>query len=140
MKKYLGIAALALVTVLAVGLVAGCGGSGTTPTTPTSKVKTYTKADKNITAKAGDTFIITLESNPTTGYEWSITGPLSPAIQNTGSKYIPGPNAKKLEGAGGVQNFTVKAVSKGSALIQMEYLLAGSNTNGGNANFNVTVN
>jgi predicted secreted protein len=42
-------------------------------------------------------------------------------------------------GSGGVENWTFKGVSAGQALIQMEYLQAGSNTNGGTANFNVTV-
>jgi len=141
MKKYAGIAVVLMATLLIVGAVAGCGSSKTTPTTPTKKssAKIYTEATKNITAKVGETFIIQLKSNATTGYQWQITGPLSPAVVKVSNVYVPPKSSDTTVGAGGVEDWTFKAVSKGDALIQMEYLQAGSNTNGGNANFNVTV-
>jgi len=144
MKKYAGIAVVLMATLLVMGAVAGCGSSKTTPTTPTTptkktSVKTYTEADKNITAKVGETFIIKLKSNATTGYQWQITGPLSPAVVKVSNVYVPDKAAAGTTGSGGVENWTFKAVSAGDALIQMEYLQAGSNANGGNANFNVTV-
>jgi inhibitor of cysteine peptidase len=147
MKKYLGLGALVLVTVLAFGVLAGCGSSKTTPTTPkstptqTKTIKVYTESTKNITAKVGESFIISLKSNPTTGYQWQITGPLSPAVVKVSQSFVAGKTTGTATvGVGGVENFTFKAASKGQALIQMEYLQAGSGTNGGSANFNVTVN
>lgn len=145
MRKYVGIAALILVMALAIGIAAGCGSTAkkTTPTTTPSKkttVKTYTVADKNITAKVGETFVIELEANPTTGYQWSITGPLSPAVQKVSNTYVASKTTSTaVVGSGGVEKWTFKGVSAGDALIQMEYLQAGSNTNGGTATFNVTV-
>jgi len=145
MKKYVGIAVILLATLLVAGLVAGCGSSTkTTPTTPTTPKKTtikvYTESTKNITAKVGESFIISLKSNPTTGYTWQITGPLSPAVTKVSSTFVPSPNPSSAVGTGGIQNFTFKAASAGQALIQMEYLQAGGGANGGSANFNVTVN
>ncbi|MHB8896815.1 MAG: protease inhibitor I42 family protein [Candidatus Geothermincolia bacterium] len=142
MRKYLGIAALVLVMVLAAGVAAGCSSSKkTTPTTTPAKssVKTYTEATKNITAKVGETFIIELKSNATTGYQWTITGPLSPAVVKVSNVYVPATTATNTVGSGGVEKWTFKGASTGDALIQMEYLQAGSNTNGGTAVFNVTV-
>ena len=141
MKKYAGIAVVLMATLLIVGAAAGCGSSKTTPTTPTKKssAKIYTEATKNITAKVGETFIIQLKSNATTGYQWQITGPLSPAVVKVSNVYVPPKSSDTTVGAGGVEDWTFKAVSKGDALIQMEYLQAGSNTKGGSANFNVTV-
>ena len=145
MKKYAGIAVVLMATLLVLAAVAGCGSSKTTPTapitTPTKKstTKVYTEATKNISAKVGETFIITLKSNPTTGYQWQITGSLSPAVVKVSNVYVPNKASSTTVGSGGVENWTFKAVSAGDALIQMEYLQAGSNANGGTANFNVTV-
>lgn len=144
MKRIACLAAVFVVAALVGVLAAGCGGGGskTTPTTTPSKgtVKTYTIADKSITAKVGETFIIELESNPTTGYQWSITGPLSPALQKVSSQYVPSKTtSSNVVGSGGVEKWTFKAVGTGDAVIQMEYLQAGSNQSGGNANFDVTV-
>ena len=144
MKKYVGIAVALMATLLVIAAMAGCGNSYTTPTsktTPTKKttVKIYTQSTTNITAKVGDTFIIQLKSNATTGYRWQITGPLSPAVVKVANVYVPNKTSSNTVGSGGLENWTFKAVSAGQALIQMEYLQAGSNTNGGTANFNVTV-
>jgi predicted secreted protein len=145
MKKYVGIAVVLMAILLVVAAVAGCGSSKTTPTSPTTTptkkttIKIYTEANKNITVKVGQTFIIQLKSNATTGYQWQITGPLSPAVVKVANVYVPSKTSSTTVGSGGVENWTFKGVSAGQALIQMEYLQAGSNTNGGTANFNVTV-
>lgn len=142
MKKCIGIVGLVIAVALLAGFAVGCGTTSekTTPTTtPKSTVKTYTAADKNITAKVGESFVIELEANPTTGYTWSITGPLSPAIEKVSNVYVPAKTDPNVVGSGGMEKWTFKAVSAGDATIQMEYLQAGSNQNGGTATFNVTV-
>ncbi len=142
MKKYVGIAVGLMAALLTIGAVAGCGGGKTTPTTPTTPTsqQTYTETTKNITAKVGETFIIQLKSNPTTGYHWQIAGTLSPAVVKVSDAYVPSEASSGTMGSGGVEDWLFKAVSKGTAVIQMEYVQAGSNTNGGNASFKVTVN
>ena len=79
--------------------------------------QTYTKADRRIVANSGDTFVIELEGNPTTGYEWQLefdqdklelldeaTAPLGSGI-----------------GAGSAQRFELRASHPGHATIRAIY-------------------
>lgn len=102
-----------VVLSLVVSLAAiGCGGG----------TKTYTQSDTNITASAGDQFVIQLESNPTTGFQWGISGSLNPTVvKKIGSKYVPGKNARTQVGAGGVENWTFHGMAKGTTKIVMTY-------------------
>lgn len=105
--------AVILVLSLVVSLAAiGCG----------SGMKTYTQSDTNITASIGDQFVIQLESNPTTGFQWGISGSLNPTVvKKVSSKYVPGKNAQTKVGAGGVENWTFQAMAKGTTKIVMTY-------------------
>lgn len=117
MRRSSVMAAVMLAGVLAVSAVAGCGGSGTS-----ANGKTFKITDTSIEAKVGDQFIIELESNATTGFQWGISGSLNPTVvTKVRSIYVPGPNAKKMVGAGGVERWTFKAVGKGTGKIAMIY-------------------
>jgi inhibitor of cysteine peptidase len=117
------------------------GGSAPSSSSTSSSVKTYTKADKNITVKVGQEFAIVLDSNPSTGYTWNITGPLSPAVAKVSNTYTANPNPQNLAGSGGKDTWVFKGVSAGDALIQMEYLPPGTGGQPGETDvFNVTVN
>ena len=95
-----------------------------------------------ITATAGKKFVIELESNPTTGYEWQpafpsdrvrlirLERPLEPASS--------GMSEVKL-GAGGVDRFVFKALAPGRALISMDLKRAWESTNIEHRVFQVTV-
>lgn len=108
-----GIGVLTLALIVGVAMVAGCGSSGP---------KTYGKSDTNITAVAGEQFVIQLDSNPTTGYEWSTTKPLDTAVvKKVQSQYIPDKVAKGVVGSGGVEKWTFEAVAKGKTTIVMGY-------------------
>jgi len=107
------VAALAALSLLA---LAGCGSSGSNTTT----VKKFTDKDKTITVKKGDTFTITVDSNPTTGYEWQVvTTPDGKAVKLEKSTYEA--PAKQIPGAGGKQVWTFKAVSPGTATFSAKY-------------------
>ena len=56
-------------------------------------------------AKVGDTVIVTLDANPTTGYEWTFTGGDTFSIEK--SEYVPDPNPDQLAGKGGTQVVTL---------------------------------
>ena len=75
----------------------------------------------NVTStKAGEEFTITLESNPTTGYSWQLAEPLNEKIVKlVGSDHVP--SRTDLVGAGGQENWTFRAVNKGSAKIALKY-------------------
>ena len=74
-----------------------------------------------INARAGENFIITLESNPTTGYSWQLAKPLDEKIvQLVGSEYVP--SKTDLVGAGGMEKWTFLAVKKGTTRVSLKYV------------------
>ena len=108
MKKLL---VLLVTLILAVCLLAGCGG-----------VKTYIDDEKTITASVGQEFIIALDSNPTTGYDWEESYDDSMlSLDEEESRYEPDEKAEGLVGAGGTQYFRFKALKKGNTEINLVY-------------------
>jgi predicted secreted protein len=107
-------AVIAVTCLVGLALAAGCGSSGT---------ETYTKSQTNITTGVGEQFIIKLESNATTGYQWAITGSLDPkVVKKVKSVYIAPKTSGNIAGAGGVEEWTFQGVAKGTAVIKMGYL------------------
>ena len=79
--------------------------------------RTYTSADNQIVAKDGESFVIELQGNATTGYEWELefdTG----MIKGVGQEYKPGGEGI---GAGGRERFTLKALKAGETVIRALY-------------------
>lgn len=77
----------------------------------------YTKADSDIAVQVGDEFVVELEGNPTTGYEWQLkfdTDKLTLTSQQYKQK-------SSAVGAGGVQHFKLKASKPGQATILAIY-------------------
>ena len=68
----------ALMTLLAVGLLAGCAG----------KVEIYADSGQEIDIRANQEFAIALASNPTTGYDWEASYDEN-MLQLVESKYEP---------------------------------------------------
>ena len=65
-------------------------------------------------------FVVSLPSNPTTGYQWTVTTYDKSILNMTGSQYIP--PQKKLIGAGGNMTFTF-ALIKGKSYPQSTKML-----------------
>jgi len=82
--------------------------------------------DKDITwettVNKGDTIIITLGSNPTTGYSWPERPDISHRlfIQQTEHEYIA-PSDSSVVGASGKDVWTFNALDKGTVTIKMDY-------------------
>ncbi len=74
-----------------------------------SAAKTATTVD----AKVGDTVVLSLEANPTTGYEWTFTAGDTFTIQK--SEYVPDPNPDQLAGRGGTQVVTLTVTKAGAS-------------------------
>ncbi|HHT9131176.1 MAG TPA: protease inhibitor I42 family protein [Candidatus Tripitaka californicus] len=87
----------------------------------TKQVREYGEPDNAIEVKAGKDFIITLESNRTTGYGWQLARPLDGAVlELVGSEYTPGES--KLIGSGGREIWTFRAVGAGKTPIAFKYI------------------
>ena len=136
------LAALALTT----GAVAltGCGESDAQVTSGESSAPaTYTQADTTIKAQVGETFVIQLASNPTTGYQWKMTPTGDPGVNLESSKYVPdtqtGTATDTMVGMGGMENWTFSAVSAGTGTLVFESIPPGKTTPAETVTFNVTV-
>ncbi len=98
-------------------LAAGCGdgggkGGGGDNTNP----------DKPVEVSEGERFRIKIESNPTTGYEWTIAGtPDAAVVKAAGDEYVPDREGAAMPGSGGNQFFTFEAVGKGRTKITFTY-------------------
>ena len=138
------ISAILLVVGLVVGVVAGYGAGfavyqpeiskiqsdlSTAQSTVTSleaDVETYKRLHQALSltlveVEVGQEFTITLESNPTTGYQWQLAKPLDEGILKfIGSEY-KAPETELL-GAGGKEVWTFKAVNRGIAEISLKYV------------------
>ena len=76
----------------------------------------------NIAAKVGDTFVIKLESNATTGYSWRLAELKTGTVEKVSNVYEPAKTQGRLVGSGGIEVWTFKAVSKGNVTITLEYV------------------
>src|SRR5262245_6124144 len=120
-------AVVALALLALVALAAGCGGgddsssgsggSGGGSGGGSSKPKVYEAGD-SIDVDNGDSFVVALEANPTTGYSWQAAP--NPNVEFVSSKQVQaGSNAI---GAPGTQQLTFKAVKAGSSTLTLNYL------------------
>ncbi len=139
-----GIAALTLAT----GAVAlsGCGDSSTETTSSESSTGTaYTRDSTSITAKVGDTFVIQLAMNPSTGYQWQLTPSGDPGVNLKSSEFVKDPDPQTSTGAGaavgvgGVENWTFTAEAAGTGTLAFGSIAPGKTTPVETVTFNVTV-
>ncbi len=129
----------ALVVVAALALVGvACSDDGdesgrpTTSTSPSSSTTTtaapstacdgcpvYGETDTAISATAGERFVIELESNRSTGYQWSATSSDETVVRQESSEYVA-PESDAL-GAPGQERFVFVAEAPGSATLTLLY-------------------
>ena len=89
--------------------VAGCAGK-----------KVYGPDVPTIETTVGQDIVIALESNPTTGYTWRVSGRVDQAIVGLiSSDYEP--SLSTALGAGGHQRWTFRAVGRGTTTIRLDY-------------------
>lgn len=103
------IAAMAVLLAAAVALT-GCGQNRVAVTSPSGTE-----------VRAGQEFTITLDSNPTTGYQWQLGKPLDENIVKLVSSKYKGPVTSK-PGAGGEEGWTFRAEGTGKAEIALKYV------------------
>ena len=123
-----------VVLLLAVAVLAGavaCNGdkqqaAQPTPTaTPTAQEVWVTEEDSggSVTVNVGDSLIVALDSNPTTGFEWALVNISDTSvIQKVHDEYIaPEPTSSPLVGQPGEELWTFQPLKAGSATIEMMY-------------------
>ncbi|MBN1972768.1 MAG: protease inhibitor I42 family protein [Sedimentisphaerales bacterium] len=75
----------------------------------------------SIVKKVGESFVIKLESNRTTGYSWRLAELKSGIVEKVSDVYKPNETAGNIVGSGGIEEWTFKAVAKGTVTITLEY-------------------
>ena len=76
---------------------------------------------RTVKAKAGNSFSIKIESNPTTGYSWQLASPVyGKLVRHVSNKYYPAKTG--LVGSGGVEIWTFKAIKRGNTRIKFKYV------------------
>lgn len=88
----------------------------TVPSTSTTNLE-FLDPSKLISVPAGVSFVITVSSNPTTGYSWEAT--YNKDLLELTKKYSPASSG--IVGAGGVEHFEFKALKAGETDITMNY-------------------
>ena len=79
---------------------------------------------QEVAIDAGKLLVITLESNPTTGFMWELSESIDEVLMAlVDSRYEPGADAKiGLVGAGGTEVWTFETLKAGETTITMEYI------------------
>ena len=77
---------------------------------------------KEVEVAVGESFTVTLCSNPTTGFLWSDSAQIGDqtVLQQTGHRF-EGPEAENIIGGAGKEGWTFKALKEGTGTISLEY-------------------
>ncbi len=108
---------------LCLALLSGCRiANGQDPETQRSKaaVVTLTRVDdgKAIEVQPGDTIIVRLDENATTGFQWAVDKSGDDILTLQNSDYAPAPGSKI--GGGGQRIFTFRAQKAGAVGLQLK--------------------
>lgn len=74
-----------------------------------------------LSVKAGDSFTVTLCSNPTTGFQWESAVITEPSVLTETNHQFFGPEDENLVGAAGRDVWTFQALKKGTSNISIAY-------------------
>ncbi len=76
-----------------------------------------------VTLQTGQTLAISLESNPTTGYQWQVIEIDNAILQQTGeSEYKQAAGTEGLTGAGGIETLRFQALAAGQTPLTLGYM------------------
>lgn len=95
---------------------------------------------KEVEVAVGESFLVTLCSNPTTGFQWSEMAQIGDqaVLQQIDHKFVP-PEETGVMGAPGQEVWTFKALKKGTTSLYLEYSRPWDGDEKGEWTFNLTV-
>jgi predicted secreted protein len=104
--------------VLVAGFAVGAGVACTGGSSNLNVDNSY--SGKQVELSVGQSLVVTLDSNASTGYSWYLAQNSDETVLNkTGNKYVAPQTT--LVGAGGKEEWTFKALKKGNSTISMGY-------------------
>lgn len=123
-RKSLALSGIAIIAIAGMVMVSACTTTVTPSATPSASptatpsatpspgtMAAFNQSDNNktVNVKSGETFTVTLEENPSTGYAWNISVTSGLTIIN--DTYLP--TNTSLVGAGGLHEWQVEATDTG---------------------------
>ena len=122
----IGVAGIVVVGLGAFG-VAGCGSdsstsssSSTSTTAKEGSAPVFTQAGGDLSVTKGETFVIARESNPSTGFVWTVSQAPDAAVVTLEDQTYEKPDSSAM-GAPGTERFTFRAVGTGTTTIALSY-------------------
>ena len=134
MKKYW---ITALLTVIAIFAFSGVIAAAPTDNNVPSVIN-VSESGKQIELSPGDSLVVTLDSNPSTGFAWSISAITDEGVIDDVNNEFKGADTGMM-GAGGQEVWTFEAGDKGTSTIEMQYSRPWETGIEPAATFNVTV-
>jgi len=116
-----GAAAVAL-AALAGALLVACGGNSEpagSGSGATLRISPEPGDATTVEARVGDTVVVSLDANATTGYAWTFTAGDTFTIES--SDYVPDPSPSGLAGSGGTQVVKLRITRAGSSELSGVY-------------------
>lgn len=109
-------------TLLVAAVVAACSGAAATPSPPPPLTVDRASAGTTVTLAPGQSLVVSLDSNPSTGFSWLVGEAPDPAIlaQAGAPAFSPGTETGAL-GAGGTEVFTFVATGIGETGFTLAY-------------------
>jgi inhibitor of cysteine peptidase len=98
---------------LALALLAGCA------TQPKHNVTVEKQSECPVQLTSGQNLILTLPSNPTTGYRWSIQDSAGGVLRSLGPEVYRNPEDAGVVGAAGVSTWRFQAFTPGSGRLRL---------------------
>ncbi|KTB80849.1 protease inhibitor I42 family protein [Pseudomonas syringae] len=89
--------------------------------TPKHIVSIDTQSDCPLTLKSGQTLILKLPSNPTTGFRWLTQNPAQSVLRSLGPEVYANAESKEMVGSGGQSVWRYKATDAGTGKLMMTY-------------------
>ena len=141
MRRSAWIGVFCAVALAAASALAACGGAATgSPASASPTPAAYTAADSGATvaARVGERFTVSLDENPTTGYQWDMKA--GPGLTLVGDEFVgPSPSPSPLMGAGGTHSWVFKADKAGTLTLTGLYVRPWEADGKSAADFSLTI-
>ncbi len=121
-QNLMGVALVLALLVISIGLAQGSFYSGVAAPTATKQMETVAldTRDDTLTVEPGQEFAVALESNPTSGFEWSQVHD-EDMLQLVDHAYVQEEPEEGMVGVKGMEYFVFRALEPGNTEIGLTY-------------------
>ena len=113
-----------IILLIAMFVMAGCAVLNAAGASGDNEVAVGIAQDgQQVELRQGQVLVVTLDSNPTTGYSWTVATVEPTILVQAGDPVYNAPDEQKapLVGAGGSETFRFTTSASGSATLRLEY-------------------